>query len=63
MFVLLAICLPRQGLLSYHTGESIGEIDTCVFVYSSSSKFFIMGFPNKRFKFIDYSELLFKREP
>ena len=32
MFVLLAICLPRQGLLSYYTGESKGEIDPCVFV-------------------------------
>ena len=30
MFVLLAICLPRQGLPSHYTGESVGEIDTCL---------------------------------
>ena len=30
VFVLLAICLPRQGLPSHYTGESVGEIDTCL---------------------------------
>ena len=26
MFVLLAICLPRQGLRSYYTGETGGNV-------------------------------------
>ena len=33
MFVLLAICLPRQGLRSYYTGETGGKL---IYVKSDS---------------------------